>query len=269
MAVIAVYSVKGGVGKTTIAANLAWCSATIGGHNTLLWDLDPAGGAGFLFGIDQPGEMKAAKIFGGKRQAQSQLWESGYPGLDILPADESLRDIDRHLLALGKKKRLAKLAQSLSETYSRIILDCPPILNETTAQVIRAADAVIVPLPASPLSRRALETVQAHLSSSAKQHPPILPVLSMFDARRNLHKQLREDMPDWPVVPMASAIEQGAERQAPVGSFAARSPGAEAFASLWQAIDRKLAMRKKPPKRGGLPKLYTQTRRSGGRSARS
>ena len=52
LAVIAVYSVKGGVGKTTIAANLAWCSAAISCRKTLLWDLDAAGGAGFLFGVD-------------------------------------------------------------------------------------------------------------------------------------------------------------------------------------------------------------------------
>ena len=240
MAVIAVYSVKGGVGKTTISANLAWCSAVLGGHKTLLWDLDPAGGAGYLFGIDQPDAKKAAKVLSGKRDAASTLWESGYPGLDILPADESLRDLDSRLQALGKRKQLARLASELSAEYPRIVLDCPPLLNETSAQVIRAADAVIVPLPPSPLSRRALATVQAHLAAANKHHPPILPVLSMFDSRRKLHKQLQEEMPDWPIIPMASAIEQGADRQAPVGSFAASSPGAQAFARLWSAIDRKL-----------------------------
>lgn len=241
MAVIAIYSVKGGVGKTTIAAHLAWCSAMLAGHATLLWDLDPAGGAGFLFGIDETGQKRAADVFGGKRGSDPQIWESGYPGLDILPADESLRDLDRRLLSLGKKKHVAKLARRFSDEYERIVLDCPPVLNEISTQVLRAADVVIVPLPASPLSRRALETVRAHLAASNKRHPPILPVLSMFDARRRLHKDLRAEMPDWPVIPMASAIEQSADIQAPVGSFAARSAGAEAFAALWQGIDRKIA----------------------------
>jgi len=239
MAVIAVYSVKGGVGKTTIAANLAWCSAVLAGHRTLLWDLDPSGGAGFLFGIEQGGK-KAARLVEGKRHAEGRLWESGYPDLDIAPADESLRDLDGLLKRIGKKKHLAKLAEALAQDYDRIILDCPPVLNETSAQVIRAADAVIVPLPPSPLSRRALETVQGHLTAAGNRPPPILPVLSMFDARRTLHKQLREEMPDWPVVPMASAIEQSADRQAPVGAFARSSPGAQALAQLWKAVDRKL-----------------------------
>jgi len=238
MAVIAVYSVKGGVGKTTIAANLAWCSAVDAGRSTLLWDLDPAGGAAFLYGVEP--ERKAAGLFKGKSDPAELTLPSGFWGLDLLPADESLRDLDRSLLALGKKKRIAKLAEGLSDRYRRIILDCPPVLNETSAQVMRAADMVIVPLPPSPLSRRALHLIQKDLAANHKRHPPILPVLSMHDARRALHRQLREEMPDWPTIPMASAIEQGALRQAPVGSFAPRSPGAQAFAGLWNAIEQKL-----------------------------
>ena len=62
MAVIAIYSVKGGVGKTTLAANLAWCSATISCRRTLLWDLDAAGGAGFLLGIEPHARRSAGAV---------------------------------------------------------------------------------------------------------------------------------------------------------------------------------------------------------------
>ncbi|WP_336979662.1 ParA family protein [Altererythrobacter fulvus] len=242
MAVIAVYSVNGGVGKTTIAANLAWCSAVQGEKRTLLWDLDPSSGAAFLFGVEPKAKKKggAAGIFRGKEEAGELILPSGYWGLDLLPADDSLRDLHGSLTALGKKKRLAKLAGELSEQYERIILDCPPVLNEVSAQVIRAADVVIVPLPPSPLAQRALQSIRKELAANHKRHPPILPVLSMFDARRGLHKQLRAGMPDWPVIPMSSAIEQVAERQAPLGSFAPNSPSAAAFSGLWQAIEAKL-----------------------------
>ena len=63
MAVIAVYSVKGGVGKTTIAANLAWCSAAISCRKTLLWDLDAAGGASFLLGVEPKKKHPAESVF--------------------------------------------------------------------------------------------------------------------------------------------------------------------------------------------------------------
>jgi len=241
MAVIAVYSVKGGVGKTTISANLAWSLATRAERTTLLWDIDPAGGAAFLFGLDEPKKAKAVRAFRDKEDAVGLVVPSGYERLDLLPADESLRNLDNRLIEIGKKRRIAKLAEALSQKYERIVLDCPPALNETSAQVLRAADLVIVPLPPSPLSRRSLETVRDHLTAVAKPHPPILPVLSMFDARRNLHKRLREDMPAWPILPMATVFEQAAERRRPAGSFAPASAGAEAIARLADGIERKLS----------------------------
>jgi cellulose biosynthesis protein BcsQ len=107
--------------------------------------------------------------------------------------------------------------------------------------VIRAADLVIVPLPPSPLSSRAFEVVVEEVRGSGKGHPPILPVLSMIDLRRSLHKDAREANPTWPAIPLASAVEQCAVERKPVGAFAPRSPAARAIAQLWTAIERKLA----------------------------
>jgi len=245
MAVIAVYSVKGGVGKTTIAANLAWCSATISCRQTLLWDLDAAGGAGFLFGVDPRRKHQAESVFARDAEPGTLIRKTGIERLDLLPADESLRELDSLLTRLSKKRRLAKLTENLSKRYERIILDCPPVLNEISAQVIRAANCVIVPLPPSPLSTRAFDLVTREIKAHAPDHPPILPVLSMVDGRRNLHRQALDDHSDWPVIPLASAVEQCAVRQMPLGEFAASSPAAKGFARLWTAIERKLAQQKR------------------------
>ncbi|GMN01995.1 ParA family protein [Erythrobacter sp. MTPC3] len=244
MASIAVYSVKGGVGKTTLAVNLAWCAATISRRETLLWDLDPANGSGFLLGVEAKKKRAAQSVFTADEAPEKLIRKTAFDNLSLLPADESIRTLGRQLGSIGKKKRLAKLTETLAKDYDRIIFDCPPVLNELSAQVMRAADLVIVPLPPSPLSARAFETVVEEVKGSGRKHPPILPVLSMLDMRRTLHKQAREANPKWPAIPLASAIEQCAVTQQPVGAIAPRSAGARAFAQLWTAIERKLAAKK-------------------------
>lgn len=244
MAVIAVYSVKGGVGKTTLAANLGWCASQMSGWRTLLWDIDAAGGAAFLLGIDPPLKRSADSVFARERAPGKAIVRTGYPGLDLLPADGSLWDLDLQLAALGKKRRLAKLTEALAKDYPRIILDCPPVLNQISAQAMRAADVVIVPLPPSPLSARAFTLVAEEVKRAGKGHPPMLPVLSMVDRRRTLHRDALAANPDWPVIPLASAVEQCAVKRAPVGAFAPTSPAARDIALLWRAIDRKLKHRK-------------------------
>lgn len=241
MASIAIYSVKGGVGKTTFAVNLAWCAANISRRQTLLWDLDASNGSGFLLGIDPKKKRTAESVFDAARNPGKLIQKTKFDNLHLLPADESIRTLGRQFSRIGKKKRLAKLTEQLGKDYDRIVFDCPPVLNEVSAQVMRAADLVIVPLPPSPLSTRAFELVVQEVRGSGKKHPPILPVLSMIDMRRNLHRQAREQNPKWPVVPLASAIEQCAVERKPVGEFAPRSPAARAFAQMWTAIERKLA----------------------------
>ena len=63
MASIAIYSIKGGVGKTTFAVNLAWCAASISRRQTLLWDLDPANGSGFLLDVEPKKRKRASSLF--------------------------------------------------------------------------------------------------------------------------------------------------------------------------------------------------------------
>lgn len=113
MASIAIYSVKGGVGKTTLAVNLAWCSATISRRRTMLWDLDAANGSGYLPSIESR-KRCANSAFAGDGDAARLIQPTAYPGLDLLPADESIRAIDRQLDRIGKKKRLAGSPPSLA-----------------------------------------------------------------------------------------------------------------------------------------------------------
>ncbi len=241
MAVVAIYSSKGGVGKTTIAANLGWCSAQQPTRRTLLWDLDQTDGAGFMFALEPQRKRQARSLFAGDVAAQTLIQPSSYAGLDLLPSDGSLRELDSLLLRMGQRHRIAMLCKQLERSYDRLILDCPPTLNELSAQVMRAATLVIVPLPPSPLSGRALDHVVEEIRRHTKRPPPILPVYSMIDRRRSLHLEALAANPTWPAIPMVSSLEQCAVLRRPVGTFAPRSPATLAFTRLWDGIERKLA----------------------------
>lgn len=244
MAVIAVYSVKGGVGKTTLAVDLAWRSAVQSRHMTLLWDLDPQGGAGWLLGEPDRSGRRAASVFQNDGRPRDLIVPTRYARLSLLQSDESLRSLSIALARIGKRRRLAKLTASLGTDYPRIIVDCPPVMNEISDQIMAAADLLIVPLPASPLAARALDMLRRELMSSHHSHPPILPVLSMYDARRKLHREVHTGVAaGWPVIPMSSMIEQMAVRRAPIGTFAGWSEANLRLQRLWDAIEAKLAMR--------------------------
>lgn len=239
MATIAVYSLKGGVGKTTLAVNLAWCAATLSARRTLLWDLDPQAASTYLLPAeDAVGRDTAHAIFTRQVSPQALARATRVAGLDIIAADTSLRALDHTLHALDKKKRLAKLLASLDTRYERIILDCPPGLTETTEQVVRAADLILVPVIPSPLAQRAYEEIARHFRRRAGT---LVPVHAMVDRRRTLHREAVAADPDWPVIPMASGVEAMAARRKPIGAFQPASPAAAAFEQLWRGVEVRLA----------------------------
>jgi MinD-like ATPase involved in chromosome partitioning or flagellar assembly len=244
MAVIGVYSVKGGVGKTTLAVDMAWRSAVRSLHSTLLWDLDPQGGSGWMLGLPDRTGQRAASVFQREGKPSDLITQTRYPGLSVLQSDESLRSLSLTLARMGKRKRLARTAGFLAAQFPRIIIDCPPVLNEGSDQVFAASDLLIVPLPPSPLSARALPMIREEILRNHPRHPPILPVLSMYDARRKLHREVHTGFAaGWPVIPMSSAIEQTAVRRAPLGTFAAWTEVNQRMQRLWDGVEAKLAMR--------------------------
>ncbi|QAY78304.1 ParA family protein [Sphingosinicella sp. BN140058] len=238
---VAIYSLKGGVGKTSLSLNLAWAAATLSARRTLLWDLDAQAAATFLAGArPRSGAGEAQGLFAREIAPDKLVVPTQTARLDLLPADRSLRSLDRFFFTLGKKKRLEKLLQMLAHGYDRVLLDCPPGLSETSEQVLRAADLIVVPVIPSPLSRRALDEVVAHLGRSSGRRGAILPVFNMVDRRRAMHRSAIEAAPDWPVIPMASAVEAMAVHHDAVGSFAPGAPAADAVARLWRAVERRL-----------------------------
>ncbi|MBB3034715.1 ParA family protein [Alteriqipengyuania lutimaris] len=241
MAVIAVYSMKGGVGKTTMAVDLAWRFSQRGGHETLLFDLDPQGGAGFLLGHEERKVQRAICAFHHARAPRDLLEPTKFDRLSLIGADQSLRDLPVQLARIGTRKRLAQMLGFMKGEYPRIVLDCPPMINEVSEQIMEAADLIVVPLPASPLAARAFGFIRNELAKRPG-HPPVLPVLSMYDQRRKLHRWVRENAAaNWPVIPQSSYVEQVAVRREPIAAFANWSPASQGFDQLHAALEAKLA----------------------------
>ena len=243
--IVAVYSMKGGVGKTTIAANLAYASAAGSSLKTLLWDIDAQGAASFLFAQGRPGG-KAKRLFSRDVEPSALIAPTKWPGLDLLAADLSLRHLDQTLTEAEKPNRLRKLLQTLTESYDRIILDCPPGLGEISDQLFRAVDVMVVPVPPTPLAMRSLTLVEEHLTRNHTRKPILLPVLSMVDRRKTMHREFASAHADWPLIPQASIVERMALERAPLASYAASSPAAKAFGALWLAVEAELGAASAP-----------------------
>ncbi len=238
---IAVYSLKGGVGKTTLAVNLAWAAATRSSRKTLLWDLDPQAAASFMLGAAQAGGKDAQAVFAKDVTPAKLIRPTAIPRLDLLPADASLRGLDRFLFGLGKRKRLLRLIEDAGKGYDRVVLDAPPGLTETSEQVLRAADLILVPVIPAPLSQRAFEEVVAFLDRHGLRRGSVLPIHNMVDRRRALHRAALDAHPDWPAIPMASAFEAMSANPAEVGHLPPSSPADAALRALWSGIEKRLS----------------------------
>jgi chromosome partitioning protein len=243
MKVLATYSIKGGVGKTTAAVNLAY-EATHTGARVLLWDLDPQGAATFVVRVKPSLKGGAERLVSRRGELGDHVRATDVPGMHVLPADFSLRHLDLHLDDTTPA-RLADLLGPLAPSYDVAFLDCPPGITLTSEGVFGAADALLVPTIPSTLSARTLEQLATFLAS-ADDAPDVLPFISMIDGRRTVHRDVAAELRRcWPAllaaqIPSVAAVERMGVARAPLATFAARSRGATAFRDLWAEIAARL-----------------------------
>jgi chromosome partitioning protein len=243
MKIVATYSIKGGVGKTTSAVNLAFEAARTGAR-VLLWDLDPQGAATFFFRVKPLVKGGAERLVNTKGSLEVHVHGTDHPGLHLVPADFSLRHIDLHLDDTKQPtRRLAALLEPLADRYDLAILDCAPGITLTSESVFAAVDALLVPTIPTTLSARTLDQLSDFLAGQP-DGPLILPFASMVDRRKKLQRELvvalARDTPGFlpTVIANASVIEQMGVERAPVAVYAPRSSSAEAFRQLWADVAR-------------------------------
>ena len=247
MKILAIYSIKGGVGKTTAAVNLAYLAASEG-MRVLVWDLDPQGAASFYFRVKSRVKGGSKSLVRGKRAIDTLVKGTDYENLDLLPADFSYRHMDLHFDSTRKPTRqIRRLLKPLKRQYDIVFLDCPPSISLVSENVFAAADALLVPLIPTTLSLRTLDQLMRLRRKNGLEEITVLPFFSMADRRKKLHRQIMESvlgkMPDvlHAFVPYLSAVEQMGTRRAPLGAFVPRGNRAlAAYTALWAEIRERI-----------------------------
>ena len=242
MRVIAFYNLKGGVGKTASAINIAHL-ASRSRLRTLLWDLDPQGAASWYLGADDMDTYSAKKVLKRKVSPADLVVPTAYDRLSLIPADFSYRGFDLDIERfVDRRAVLKRTIDPFGETYSLAVLDCPPSLSRLAEEIFAVADAIFVPVIPTPLSLRAFGQVRSFMKKKKLGHKHLYPFFTMVDMRRKLHRDLVEDPPDalrqlmLPAIPYSSMIEKMGETRAPVTAFAPGHPAAQAYQRLWEDI---------------------------------
>ncbi len=239
MKTLALYNLKGGVGKTVSAVNLASLAAAQG-LKTLLWDLDPQGSAAWYLGFDTEDTGGMKRLIRGKTPIGELIRPTRWPRLHLLAGGLSSRRLEQQ--ADENSDLLAQLTAPLAEDYALLILDCPAGMQPINDEALRLADVVAVPMIPTSLSVHTFTVLVQHMARQHMRKVKLYPFLNMVDKRRRLHRDLADTLPQeiatllGSSIPYASIIEQMGPRRALLQDYAPHSPSARQYVSLWAEI---------------------------------
>lgn len=243
MTTIAIYSMKGGVGKTSTSVNLSYNFAKMG-YKTLLWDLDSQGASSFYFNV-KPKVKNVKKLLNSKAGLDEYIKGSDYVNLDIMPADFAYRNFDIMLDEAKKSKKRLKLSlEDVKNDYDIAILDSPPTISALSDGIFYASDIILNPMVPTTLSILTYRQLIEHLKSEAINLSKLYAFFSMVDIRKSLHKSTMISFEHdsrflKQLIPYSSSIERMGVYRAPVGEFDANSIASRCYHDLCcEAISR-------------------------------
>ncbi len=245
MAIIAVYNIKGGVGKTATAVNLSYLSSRAG-NATLLCDMDSQGSAGYYFRVRPPKKFNADAFLKGGKHVAASIRGTDFPGLDLLPADFTYRNIDIALDEYRKsRRRIRKILKPLTREYVHIFLDCPPNITLLSENIFDASDIILIPFIPTTLSWLSFKKLLAFFKKTGVDRRKLLVLFSMVDKRKKMHTEMmahfgkRKRVLASSIPFLADVEKMGVYRQ-PVPARLPRSAAARAYENLWREVEERL-----------------------------
>ena len=256
--IVAVANQKGGVGKTTTTINLA-ASLALADQRVLLVDVDPQ--ANLTSGVGRKGQSaEGGTIYAALTtpsptlDARPFVIDTNVDHLWLIPADRNLTGAEIELVPLARREeRLRLLLASVRGAFDYIFVDCPPSLGLLTLNALVAADAVLIPLHCEYFALEGLADLVGTMRRVRASLNPALDIdgvlLTMFDERTNLGKQVATDVRDFfkekvfhTVIPRNVRLSEAPSHGMPVMLYDAKSRGAEAYVALArEVLERKTA----------------------------
>jgi chromosome partitioning protein len=251
--IVAIANQKGGVGKTTTAVNLA-ASLAIAERRTLILDADPQGNATSGVGIVKH-EVQLSlydSLVEGRSPREVVLPVPARPHLSVLPATQDLVGAELQLVERPHREAaLRSVLEALEADYDYIVVDCPPSLGLLTLNVLAAANTVLIPIQCEYYGLEGISQLLNTVRLVQQNFNPGLAIsgvlLTMYDARLNLCRQVAEDAKEYfgakmfvTPIPRNVRLAEAPSFGKPILLYDVQSVGAKSYLAVAQELMRRV-----------------------------
>src|SRR4030095_6093302 len=192
MITVALYNLKGGVGKTASCVNFAYLAAQ-DGYKTLLWDIDPQGSTSFYYHAKQKFKGGIRKMLSEDTDLEEAAMSTDYEKLDLIPADHSGKSLDVLIEEMKtSKKKLKGIVSQFKEHHDFVFIDCPPGLSVLSENIFVASDIVLMPIIPTTLSIRTYHMVKDYFKDKDLKISKMTCFFTMVDLRKKMHNEIME-----------------------------------------------------------------------------